>query len=39
MENKPDKKFVILQAKNKANKQEMKSNKKDSDDKITKLSE
>ena len=39
MDKKSNEQFIIIKAAIDSNKQEMKSNKKDSDDKITKLSE
>ena len=39
MENKSDEQFIIMKAVIEANKQEMKANNQDSDEKMTKLSE
>ena len=39
MENNYDEKFIIMQSADEYNKQEMKSNKQESDEKMTKLSE
>ena len=39
MENRSDEHFIIMQAANEVNKQDMKANKKDSDDKMTNIKE